>query len=56
MAAFPNTSALVSELNAEIGVPVEFFLFAYPSQSVVRSPMDRKITLVGDIAITRVFS
>jgi len=56
MAAFPNTSALVSELNAEIGVPVEFFLFSYPSQSVVRSPMDRKITLVGDIAITRVFS
>ena len=50
--AFPNMSALVSELNADMGVPIEFFLFDYPSQGFNREPNGR-IIFSGNFSITQ---
>ena len=55
MDAFPNIGALVSELNADVGVPIEFFLFDYPSHGFNQDAIGR-ILLSGDFSITRVLS
>jgi hypothetical protein len=49
----PYFRKLVGKMNDEIGVPIEFFLYHYPSQQVkFRSQTDQKIELVGDIQIS----
>jgi hypothetical protein len=52
MNAFPKMSALVAELNADMGVPIEFFLFDYPSQAFIREP-NGKIIFSGKFSITQ---
>ena len=53
MNAFPKMSELVSELNADMGVPIEFFLFDYPSHDFNQDSIGR-IKLSGDFSITQV--
>jgi len=53
MNAFSNMSALVSELNADMGVPLEFFLFDYPSHGFKQDAIGR-VLFSGDFSISSV--
>lgn len=55
MNAFPKMSALISELNADMGVPVEFFIFDYPSHGFNQDSIGR-IIFSGDFSINTVLS
>jgi len=48
---YPKTIALVSQINDEIGVPVEFYLFSYPSQGIRPNEMNNKVELDGNIEV-----
>lgn len=49
---YPYLKELVSEMNKEIGVKIEFFVYNYPSKQVKTE--NRKIVLDGDINIRKV--
>ncbi len=48
---YPKTIALVSQINDEIGVPFEFYLFSYPSQRIRPNEMNNKVELDGNIEV-----
>jgi hypothetical protein len=55
MDAYPSMSALISQLNADMGVSIEFFLFDYPSHGFERDAIGR-VLFSGDFSITQVLS
>ena len=51
---FPNIKKLVSAINKEIEISVEFFTYDYDSKKVVQNVTDEKIVLDGDIQINEI--
>ncbi len=51
---YPNIKMLVSTINTEIGISVEFFTYSYVSQEIIQSETDKRIVLDGDIQINEI--
>ena len=51
---YPYIKRLVSNINKEIGITVEFFTYNYDSKKVLQTETDKKIVLDGDIQINEI--
>ncbi len=51
---YPNIKRLVSKINTEIKISVEFFTYDYASEKVIQNEADERIVLDGDIQINEI--